>query len=125
MQQIFRKWAKNAHFVSLLTKKSDNFQTILIYLALFLATKTQIEQFRKASLCLKIKSITLLLTFNIFSKIDEMLVKDRENVNKNNGKSPSIRKLLNLDKTICKQRNQKILRWMGFLMIPLATLYDE
>ena len=54
--------------------------------------------------------------------------KSPEKVIKNNSNGSHISK--NLKNTITRSRKQstkkfRILRWTGFLMIPLATLYDE
>ena len=68
--------------------------------------------------------------YNFLSKIDEIAGEIPENVNKNIG-NPSIIHKLQTSITPCKIRNSKksfsfhILRWRGFLMIPLTTLYDQ
>ena len=52
-------------------------------------------------------------------------------MNKNNGNPSIIPKFLNLVKSLKKRKSRKkyfkfhILRWTGFLKIPLTALYDE
>ena len=73
---------------------------------------------------------TLINNFKKFSKLDEFLSEIPEKINRNIGNPSIIHKTSNLDNSLQNTKLNKkfhfnILRWRGFLMIPLTIVYDE